>query len=551
MQQSGEVVAESRALAEDGAQHVVHLAAVEPVERDFGRELGAPEIGDQTAEARGHFLASVRQRHGDALRRVAAREVEDEVERRVVGPMDILEREKHRLGAREQTDRLGQRVKESASVGVRVDGRTRRCIGKERAQLGKDGDQLCRGWLQNVCDEGRRYGASQQADEIEQRGVGDRPLRLECGAVEREESQAARIARHRAQESRLPDTCLADDEGDAASSVTRVLQQVARGSHLSVTTNDGRTDYVVSEMHDLLTVCEHPGRVNGGLGGCDHLPAPCVSRRTHPGDEASVEDQALSASSRHGLRVCLTIERTLLRYLDPCRTGHVGCEPITAGSGSAASWVTDGWWRLRSASSRWPDDPGGAVMRNLIEQEAQAPVEVAPFFAPLAGTEQPLTRRAWLGALAAIAGGGVFSVLAAKRGWASPLAAPIQRAPGLEAYVYATPDRTCCNKWMTYLRRNAFAVTAEGLDDVVPFKEKYGVPRSLWSCHTALVGNHVIEGHVPADLIEQVERDTRDIAGLSVPGMPCGAPGLEGQNPQRYQVMAFTRSGETFVYAER
>lgn len=190
-------------------------------------------------------------------------------------------------------------------------------------------------------------------------------------------------------------------------------------------------------------------------------------------------------------------------------------------------------------------------MRNLIEHEAQAPVEVAPFFAPLAGTEQPLTRRAWLGALAAIAGGGAFSMLAAKRSWASPLAAPMQRAPGLTAYVYATPDRTCCNKWMTYLRRNAFTVTAEGLEDVVPFKEKYGVPRSLWSCHTALVGNHVIEGHVPADLIAQVERDTRDIAGLSVPGMPCGAPGLEGQNPQRYQVIAFTRSGETFVYAER
>jgi len=85
----------------------------------------------------------------------------------------------------------------------------------------------------------------------------------------------------------------------------------------------------------------------------------------------------------------------------------------------------------------------------------------------------------------------------------------------------------------------------------VPFKEKYGVPRALWSCHTALVGNHVIEGHVPADLIRQVSRDKRDIAGLSVPGMPCGAPGIEGKNPQRYQVIAFTRSGETFVYAER
>jgi len=190
-------------------------------------------------------------------------------------------------------------------------------------------------------------------------------------------------------------------------------------------------------------------------------------------------------------------------------------------------------------------------MRNLIEQEAKAPVDGPPFSTPLTGTEQPLTRRAWLGVLAALAGGGALSALAAKRSWASPLAAAVGRPPGLAAYVYATPNRTCCDKWMGYLRDNAFAVTAEGLDDVVPFKQKYGVPRSVWSCHTALVGNHVIEGHVPADLIEQVEHDKRDILGLSVPGMPCGAPGLEGPNPQRYQVIAFTRSGETFVYAER
>lgn len=190
-------------------------------------------------------------------------------------------------------------------------------------------------------------------------------------------------------------------------------------------------------------------------------------------------------------------------------------------------------------------------MRNLIEQEARAPVDTAPFSIPPTVTEQPVTRRAWLGVLAALAGGGALSALAAKRSWASPLVAPLGRAPALEAYVYATPNRTCCDKWMAHLRHNAFAVTAEGLDDVVPLKEKYGVPRSLWSCHTTLVGNHVIEGHVPADLIEQVLRDKRDIAGLSVPGMPCGAPGLEGQNPQRYEVIAFTRSGETFVYAER
>ena len=189
-------------------------------------------------------------------------------------------------------------------------------------------------------------------------------------------------------------------------------------------------------------------------------------------------------------------------------------------------------------------------MRNLIERKTPDGVDDPPACTHLPDTQQPVTRRAWLGALAAIAGGGALSVLAAERLWAAPLGRRLDRAP-LMAYVYAAPSRTCCGKWVGHLERNGFAVTTEALDDVIPFKEKFGVPRELWSCHTALVDDYVIEGHVPADLIRRLRDDPRGIAGLSVPGMPCGAPGLEGPNPQKYQVMAFTKTGESFVFAER
>lgn len=189
-------------------------------------------------------------------------------------------------------------------------------------------------------------------------------------------------------------------------------------------------------------------------------------------------------------------------------------------------------------------------MRNPIEQNADAPVDAAPFCTPLTTADHPLTRRAWLGALAAIAGGGALSALAARRAWTEPLVSRAGRLPEM-AYVYATPNRTCCDKWCTHLEHNGFAVTNRDLADEVPFKEKFGVPRQLWSCHTALVGNLVIEGHVPADLIHKAQREGGDIAGLSVPGMPCGAPGLEGPNPETYQVIAFTKTGRTFVYAQR
>lgn len=73
------------------------------------------------------------------------------------------------------------------------------------------------------------------------------------------------------------------------------------------------------------------------------------------------------------------------------------------------------------------------------------------------------------------------------------------------------------------------------------------------SCHTAHVGDYVIEGHVPAELIKRVLREHPDIAGLAVPGMPIGSPGMEmeGRRSEAYEVIAFTEDDSTYVYANR
>ncbi len=93
----------------------------------------------------------------------------------------------------------------------------------------------------------------------------------------------------------------------------------------------------------------------------------------------------------------------------------------------------------------------------------------------------------------------------------------------------------------------------EDVPDLAPIKQKLGVPRALHSCHTAQVEGYVIEGHVPADLIDRLLRERPAVAGLAVPGMPVGSPGMEvpGQSPARYQILAFDRSGRTTVYATR
>lgn len=91
------------------------------------------------------------------------------------------------------------------------------------------------------------------------------------------------------------------------------------------------------------------------------------------------------------------------------------------------------------------------------------------------------------------------------------------------------------------------------MTDLAPLKQKLGVPRALQSCHTAQVDGYVVEGHVPADLIDRLLRERPPVAGLAVPGMPFGSPGMEapGYTPQRYQILAFDRSGRTTVYATR
>jgi hypothetical protein len=104
-----------------------------------------------------------------------------------------------------------------------------------------------------------------------------------------------------------------------------------------------------------------------------------------------------------------------------------------------------------------------------------------------------------------------------------------------------------------HLRKSGFAIDPHDTSDVGAIKRKHGVPAALESCHTALVDGYVIEGHVPADVIDRLLRERPKIAGLAVPGMPLGSPGMEapGQKAQPYDVIAFDGRGTTRVYLRR
>jgi hypothetical protein len=75
------------------------------------------------------------------------------------------------------------------------------------------------------------------------------------------------------------------------------------------------------------------------------------------------------------------------------------------------------------------------------------------------------------------------------------------------------------------------------------------VPEQLHACHTAFVNGYVIEGHVPASDIQRLLAEKPKMAGLAVPGMPVGSPGMEMGRAERYDVIAFNRDGTTRIFA--
>lgn len=130
--------------------------------------------------------------------------------------------------------------------------------------------------------------------------------------------------------------------------------------------------------------------------------------------------------------------------------------------------------------------------------------------------------------------------------------APSTSAEPAEIVVYKTLACGCCQKWVDHLRDSGMEVSVINVSSTQPIQSRVGVPRRLGSCHTAVVDNYWVEGHVPADLIKRLLREQpENILGIAVPGMPPGSPGMESPNPVRYHILAYDSDGNTTIYATR
>jgi len=117
--------------------------------------------------------------------------------------------------------------------------------------------------------------------------------------------------------------------------------------------------------------------------------------------------------------------------------------------------------------------------------------------------------------------------------------------------VYKSPTCGCCTGWVEHMQEQGFKVEVHDVSDLNAIKRQFAVPSDLESCHTALHGGYVIEGHVPAEDIRRLLAERPAIAGIAAPGMPVGSPGMEvpGRAADRYDVVAFDKSGGRSTFA--
>lgn len=155
-----------------------------------------------------------------------------------------------------------------------------------------------------------------------------------------------------------------------------------------------------------------------------------------------------------------------------------------------------------------------------------------------------ISRRDWLAAA-----GGALAALAARPALAA-LSAPVSAKPAIT--IYKSPTCGCCAKWVDHVRAAGFVATVHDTNDMDAVKKRQGVPSALQSCHTALVGGYVVEGHVPAaDVLRLLREAPKGVRGVAVPGMPTGSPGMEmGGAVDRFDVVAFAPNGTTRVFAK-
>ena len=148
--------------------------------------------------------------------------------------------------------------------------------------------------------------------------------------------------------------------------------------------------------------------------------------------------------------------------------------------------------------------------------------------------KQAINRRQSLGRLTAVAIG-----LSGLPVWASTA------TPKTPMEVWKDPNCGCCQDWIALMEQAGFDVKVHDVGNTA-VRAKLGLPQRLGSCHTAVVGGYLVEGHVPAADVRKLLTNKPTALGITVPGMPVGSPGMDGPEyggrKDPYEVLLVTKN---------
>ncbi len=123
-------------------------------------------------------------------------------------------------------------------------------------------------------------------------------------------------------------------------------------------------------------------------------------------------------------------------------------------------------------------------------------------------------------------------------------------AATINAVMYKNPQCSCCESYARYLDHNGFKVDIKPVNNLSQISSDAGVPADLEGCHTLMVDGYVVDGLVPVDIVKRLLTERPAITGITLAGMPTGAPGMGGEKAGPFIVYAFTKDGKApTVYA--
>jgi hypothetical protein len=117
-------------------------------------------------------------------------------------------------------------------------------------------------------------------------------------------------------------------------------------------------------------------------------------------------------------------------------------------------------------------------------------------------------------------------------------------AEPIHATLYKNPQCSCCEGYAAYLRDNGFDVDVKPTNDLAEISLKAGVPEEMEGCHTMFIDGYVIDGHVPVNIVRKLLSEKPAIAGITLPGMPMGSPGMGGTKTEKFTIYAVTKDGK-------